>query len=117
MKKILFLFLTTLAVLFVSCVKDDEVDDNSLSGTVWDYYQVDGTDEYGGTLKFRKSTFSYSGYEIINGVTDDFSNKGTYTYDYPNVVLAWKNKIETGTISGNKMIFGNGKNQMVYVKE
>lgn len=115
MKKIMFLAIAVIAMVFSACSKDDE--NAALDGTVW---VSDDDDSEVFTLTFHKSTFNlvYTYDKEGDGKIDETDEgTGSYTFDDPNVVLELDGEKEYGTVSGNKMTFGSGKDQLIYHKK
>lgn len=113
MKKYLLL-MAFLPLFMVSCSDDDD-NSESLDGTVWESVEIDTDYEYKSTIKFSKSTYQASGYEIYKGDKDEFSGGGTYVYDHPNIIFTEGGESIHGSISGNKMTVG--EDDIVYTKK
>lgn len=96
----LFLLLLVFPFVFSSCSSDDE---DSLNGTTWEAYEVEGTHTFKCTMKFHKSTFNSSGYEKDSRDEEEFAGSGTYTYDHPNIIFTEDGETYTRIISGKKM--------------
>ncbi len=104
MKKLLFLLVAALPIMFFSCSDDDDKDSDGLSGTTWEYSESILGYTFSSTIEFRSSTT----FKLVS--TDDEGSDtitGTYTYNHPNIVLS-STQIDTdleGVRSGNKITF------------
>lgn len=117
MKKILFTLILMLPFVFYSCSDEEGITTSSLDGTIWEYHdnEVEGL-EAQFTLKFSKTTFTFTGYEIIFGDREDYSGSGTYEYNHPVVTFTEGGETGQAIISGNKMTM-DGEDGIVYTKK
>lgn len=98
MKKTLFLMLTAMSFVLISCSKnDDSPSKSTLNGTTW-ISPDDGDGER--TIIFGDGTFRFT--LIYKGKTE-IDKKGTYVYSKPNVTLSDGTK---GVVVGNTMTLG-----------
>lgn len=107
MKKIMFLAIAVIAMVFSACSKDD--DNSILNDTTWvSTEEADGIVYAEWKLNFQESTFKmeFRNDEDGDGKFDDFDNvSGSYKVDGSNVSLSASGYNMRGTIDGDVMHF------------
>ncbi|MDH6358986.1 hypothetical protein [Parabacteroides sp. PF5-9] len=118
MKKVLFLLFLTLPFIFNSCITDDDpiVGSSSLNGTTWVYYGDEEGLESELSITFSEETYTFYGYDMVDGEKDEYFGSGSYTYDPPIVTFIEDEDTLTATVSGNKMTTEE-EYPMVFVKK
>lgn len=119
MKRINFLIVALIAIMFCACSSDDDDSSNFLEGTTW----VSNEGEQIFTLEFQKNTakFIYQYDDNGDGIfgADETKEESVvnYSLDGNNITIKDGGKTANGTITGNKMVISSDGDSITYYKK